>query len=48
MQFNFQIDGVKSSILNDFGEVDQMYSRFTLMSWNENEISLFFLAVMGL
>lgn len=48
VQFNFQIDGVKSSILNDFGEVDQKYSRFTLMSWNENEISLFFSCCYGL
>lgn len=48
VQFNYQIAGVKSSILNGFGEVDQQYSRFTLMSWNENEISLFFSCCYGL
>lgn len=42
VQFNIQGYGVESSLLNDFGEVDAKYGRFTFMSWNENEISIFF------
>ena len=41
-QFNIQNIGVRSGVLNDFGEVDAQYGRFTFLNWNENELSFFF------
>ena len=41
-QFNIQNIGVRSTVLNNFGEVDPQYGRFTFLNWNENELSFFF------
>ena len=41
-QFNIQNIGVRSTYLNEFGEVNSSYGRFTFLNWNENELSFLF------